>query len=64
VSGTIDLLYEILNILTGEDSHSFGSLKKVLRVNDMISYAIIIVMHVFRLSHYGKVCSGDFIQDD
>lgn len=59
-SGCIDLFYEIINIIAVNNA-KLKALKRVLRFKDIISLLIIVLMHLVRLSHAGKVCSGDYL---
>lgn len=60
ISSSLDLLYEVAAI--GAAYHkALKIFKKVLRVKDLLGIAVIVLLHLFRLSHSGRVCSGSFL---
>lgn len=61
MSGILDFIYEILSIMTFKNKN-LKKFKRVMKLKDVVGFIVIVLVHVFRLSHAGQVCSGDFIE--
>lgn len=57
------MLYEVFGIIAIYH-HQVKIVRKVLKLKDLVSLAVIIILHFFRLSHAGSVCSGDYPLSD
>jgi hypothetical protein len=64
VASGLDLIYEIFMIVSVGGNQSVQKIIKFLKYKDFLSYLIIIMMHFWRLTPQGKVCSGDYLVND
>jgi hypothetical protein len=60
ITGGLDLLFEVISILKSKH-RKLKDIKRILMIKDFFSLAIIVLMHIYRLSDAGKVCSGDYL---
>ncbi len=59
IGSGLDLIYEMIGIVSIYHPN-FKVIRKVLKLKDVISLAVIVLLHFFRLSHSGSVCGGDY----
>jgi hypothetical protein len=60
VSTSLDMIYEIVHILSIYHKN-LKAARNLLRLKDIITFAVVIMIHYYRLNYAGKVCSGDYL---
>ena len=60
IATCIDILREMLALCINHERGKMKWVINILKLNILFSIANIIILNYFRLSHSGRVCSGDY----